>query len=317
VNVAPVSVVIPAYRSAKTVVEALDSIAAQTLPPRETIVVDDGSPDDTAAVVDAWIERRNAGAACRTTLIRQARNGGPAAARNAGVRAAGQAWVAFLDADDASLPERLALQMAAAAAHPEAALLCGNTCALASDDAPRPTPGSGPRVDVEPRALPLDEFVAHNPVATSTVMAKRAVLVGVGLFDEQFRGPEDYDLWLRVAAVAECLDLGVPLARYRHTVGSLSMDERNFLPQVLRVLDKAFGPGGALEAYPKWRRRAVAEQYSSASWMAYNRHANGLALYYLARSWIAYAGRLHKETVVDPLLRLKLLGRYIAGSKAE
>ena len=314
---APVSVVIPAYRSARTVVEALDSIVVQTLPPAELIVVDDCSPDDTVAVLDAWIGRQGTAAAFPTTVIRLARNGGPAAARNAGIRAASQPWIAFLDADDASLPERLAVQTAAAEAHPEAALLCGRTCKLNPGGAAVAAPKGGRHPEATPRRLALDEFIAHNPVATSTVMARRAVLLDVGLFDEQFRGPEDYDLWLRVAATACCFDLDVPLARYRHTVGSLSMDERSFLPQVLRVLTKAFGAGGVLAQHPDWRRRAYAEQYSSASWMAHNRGANGVALRYLLRSWLYYTGKVHKEATSDPFLRLKLLWRYVTGHKPD
>lgn len=273
--------------------------------------MDDCSPDATVATVEAWIGRHATAPRPTTRILRQPRNGGPAAARNAGIRAATQPWVAFLDADDAALPERFAIQMAAAAAAPDVALLCGRTCPLEPGAAPPPDEPSHPRL------LSIDEFIAHNPIATSTVTARRDALIAAGLFDEQFRGPEDYDLWLRVAATACCLDLDVPLARYRHTVGSLSMDERNFLPQVLRVLDKAFGPGGVLERHPEWRRQAHAEQYSSASWMAHNRGANGVALRYLLRSWLYYMGKVHKEAALDPLLRVKLLWRYVTNRKPE
>jgi hypothetical protein len=169
---------------------------------------------------------------------------------------------------------------------------------------------------VSGRILSLAEFVAHNPIATSTVLVRRDVLLSLDGFDTQFCGPEDYDLWLRIVAEHKCLDLDVPLTRYRSTVGSLSMDERTFLPQVLRVLEKAFGEGGALSPHQEYRRRAYAEQYSSASWMAHNRGSNGVALRYLLTSWCYDMRRLHKEQT-DPLLRLKLLCRYLLRRKPD
>jgi hypothetical protein len=160
--------------------------------------------------------------------------------------------------------------------------------------------------------LTLDDFIIHNPVTTSTVMVRRSALLEAGLFDEQFRGPEDYDLWLRIASQHECLDCDTALARYRTTSGSLSMDDRTFLPQVLGVLEKAFAPDGALADYNKHRRLAFAEQYSSASWMAYNRQDRRTALCHLLRSWYFSPRRIYKERTEDRWLRLKLLALYLA-----
>jgi glycosyltransferase involved in cell wall biosynthesis len=94
-----VSVVIPAYNSAGWIAEALASVAAQTAPADEVLVVDDGSTDGTAELVESL------GARC----LRQA-NAGCAAARNAGVRAATGDLIAFLDADDLWTPEKLEVQ---------------------------------------------------------------------------------------------------------------------------------------------------------------------------------------------------------------
>jgi hypothetical protein len=178
----------------------------------------------------------------------------------------------------------------------------------------------------------LEDLALHNPIATSTVLVKREVLLAAGGFDEQFRGPEDYDLWLRVASlppsaarrekccpVAESLikspedtlsltteelnnlttippvatqqpnnlrtlpgaaaimRMDTPLSLYRQTPGSLSLDERKFLPQVLRVLDKAWAGGGALHG-TKGYRRARGYQYLSCAWMAAERGELGRAI---------------------------------------
>lgn len=299
-----VSVIIPAHNSATTLVEALDSVVSQTRPVQEIIVVDDVSRDDTVRVFEDW--QRSLTGAVAARLLRQSRNTGPAGARNTGIRAAAGDWIAFLDADDAWLPGRIEAQLNTAATHPAAALLCGGTVPL---DPQYPPPPAATAFRIT--SLSLDDFINHNPIATSTVLAWRETIIESGLFDEQFRGPEDYDLWLRIASRHECLQLKTPLSRYRTTVGSLSMDERTFLPQVIAVLRKAFGPGGALEAHPRQRRRAYAEQYSSASWMAFNRGDRAAALRHLLQSWVCSLAPVHKERTHDRLLRLKLLLLYL------
>jgi len=126
--------VIPAYNAAATLREAVDSIMAQTIPPRVVIVVDDGSTDDTAQVADAI--------AAPITLIRQA-NLGPGAATSAGLRAATTPFVATLDADDLWLPRKTAVQAALLLADPGLAgvFALGRTFAggeSASADGPGP-----------------------------------------------------------------------------------------------------------------------------------------------------------------------------------
>ena len=113
-----ISVVIPAYNSAAQLARALDSVLAQTRPAEEILVVDDGSTDATAEVA------RSYGDAVR--LIAQA-NAGAAAARNAGIRAARGTWIAFLDADDEWLPDRLALQTDILDRRPDLVWVSGNS----------------------------------------------------------------------------------------------------------------------------------------------------------------------------------------------
>jgi glycosyltransferase involved in cell wall biosynthesis len=110
VSRAPVSVVVPMHDGERYVGESLDSIFAQTVMPAEVIVVDDGSTDGSAAIV----ERYGRGVA----LLRQAQSG-PAAARNRGIAAATQPLLAFLDHDDVWLPSKLETQLAALRARPD------------------------------------------------------------------------------------------------------------------------------------------------------------------------------------------------------
>jgi succinoglycan biosynthesis protein ExoO len=107
-----VSVVIPAYNAQDSIVRAVNSALAQTLPATEIIVVDDLSTDDTAAVVRAMARSDP-----RIRLVQQTANGGPSRSRNAAIGAATGEWIAILDADDAWAPYRLEIMLEAASRH--------------------------------------------------------------------------------------------------------------------------------------------------------------------------------------------------------
>ena len=145
-----VSVVIPMYNDAEVVSEALDSVFAQTHQPSEIIVIDDGSSDDSASVVS--------GLGRDLTLLKQ-KNAGPAAARNAGINAASSEWIAFLDADDVWLEDRLASQLSVLTENPELDLLCSGICRY-QDGVPERPNESG-----QLKVLSLNSFVHGNPVA--------------------------------------------------------------------------------------------------------------------------------------------------------
>ncbi len=194
-----VSVVIPTYNRARFIGAAVASIRAQTYPCHEIVIVDDGSSDDTAAVVAAL------GDGIR--YIRQD-NAGPSAARNRGIQEARGDLVAFLDTDDRWLPDKLMLQVQAMQRDPAIALVCAD---MAIED------GDGRRmVDsnfAKRGMLPMFERLAGaaipdaprlllqiNFVNTSTVLAQRELLQSLGGFDRRLRYGEDLELWLRIAA---------------------------------------------------------------------------------------------------------------------
>jgi hypothetical protein len=116
-------------------------------------------------------------------------------------------------------------------------------------------------------------------------------------------------MWLRVAARHGIVMLPDVLAEYRVVTGSLSLDERRFLPEVMRVLGKAFGPGGALAGHPEWRSTAESMQLWNASWMAFSRQDRVSALRYW---WRAYriGSRVPSRT---KRASWWLLARYVAG----
>jgi glycosyltransferase involved in cell wall biosynthesis len=174
---ANVSAIIPAYNAEGFVGRAIESALDQTVLPIEVLVIDDGSQDDTAAVV--------AGYGPPVRLLRKA-NGGPASARNLGAREARGDWLAFLDADDLWKASKLERQLAVAAVS-RADLV--QSLVLGS-------------YRIVPRNIEFDQLWASNCIATSSVLLRRAVFEEAGGFDEdpQLISVEDYNLWLRLAA---------------------------------------------------------------------------------------------------------------------
>ncbi len=306
-----ISVIIPAYNSAKTIEQALDSVQAQNYPDMEIIVVDDGSTDDTVGVVNSYSLSVNRGKVPKSNnyepitndipiqLIRLPKNAGVAAARNAGIKEAKGEWIAFLDSDDVWMKGKIEVQMRHIALS-GADMVCAEVLDFIQSSERMPVGEKGITVSV----LKVDQFISANPVATSTVIIKKAVLGDAGLFDERFCGPEDYDLWIRVASKSNIHKLHAPMVYYRSGNG-ISMDDRRFLPQVLKVLDKAYGQGGALARYQDRYKISVSNQYWNAAWMAYNRVDRPTAIRYLIKAyWLNITSRhLIRRKWLETMLR--------------
>jgi len=188
---ADVSVVIPTYNRAALLDRALASVGKQTLQPLEVIVVDDGSSDDTEEVV--------ARSETKPSYLHQ-RNRGVSAARNRGTAVARGAWIAFLDSDDAWMPDKLEAQMAAVAE--TASVSVCHTDEIWIRNGRRVNPGRRHRKHggwIFRHCLPL------CVISPSSVLLHRRVFDTVGGFDESLPACEDYDLWLRVCSRYEVL----------------------------------------------------------------------------------------------------------------
>jgi glycosyltransferase involved in cell wall biosynthesis len=213
-NPPSVSVIIPAYRAARTIGRALDSVLAQTRPPDEVLVIDDGSPDDLAAVV--------AGYGGPVRLLRQ-RNGGASSARNFGIDQARGNLIAFLDADDYWEPTKLERQLDVLRRHPEVGLVAGRFF-----EEPPGRPRTGPS-GFTPAGLRdrvrtgrgAEAFALAARVWTGTVLVRREVL-GEHRFVSGQEPAEDLDLWVRLVLAAPVYFLSTPLVTYVLEPGSLS-----------------------------------------------------------------------------------------------
>ena len=180
-----VSVIIPVRNRAYFLKEALASVLAQTYRPLEIIVVDDASTDATPYVVGRY----------PVIYHRMGRRGGPAAARNRGIRISRGELLAFLDSDDLWLPSKVALQVAYLREHPEAVAVQPEEIWI--KEGRRISPRGKHR---KPHGFFFHRAIKLCLISPSGVMIRRWVLEEIGLFDEEFPVCEDYELWLRLAA---------------------------------------------------------------------------------------------------------------------
>jgi glycosyltransferase involved in cell wall biosynthesis len=200
-----VSVVMTVRNGARFLARAIDSLLTQTLTDIEVVVVDDGSTDDTPAVLAA--------AAARDTRVRifsQGPTGIPAAA-NRGIAEARAELIARLDADDIALPDRLEKQVAWMDAHPDVIALGGGIITIDPFDHKigMLTYPSGAR-SVEAALMSCHPAACH-----STVVMRKKPVIALGGYRAAFVAALDHDLWLRVVEVGEFANLPDILAYYR------------------------------------------------------------------------------------------------------
>ena len=175
-----ISCIVPVYNGARFVAEALDSILAQSLPPNEIIVVDDGSTDATPAVVDRY--------ARHVTYLRQD-NRGPAGARNRGIAMSTGEFLSFLDADDLWRENKLERQLHALESNPAA----GICISLVQNFWVEELAHERERLRDDRFAQPMPGHVCQ------CLLARRSAFETVGTFDESKRVSEDSDWFLRAA----------------------------------------------------------------------------------------------------------------------
>jgi Glycosyl transferase family 2 len=204
--------IIPLYNKASFILSCLDSAAAQSQPPEEIIVIDDGSTDEGALLVEGWHK-------LPLRLIRQ-KNMGPGAARNLGLEEAVTSHVAFLDADDIWLPHHLEVLGELVRAFPQSKLF-GAAMVDVEGDAPIPQSSFDGRRWLE-EDLPLLWAVSGPPFGTTTVAVNRSQALAVGGFDETERRGEDMVLWMKLTAEASAALSSRVGGVYRHNVTGLT-----------------------------------------------------------------------------------------------
>ena len=232
-----VSVVIPCYRCSGTIERAVAAVAAQTRRPAEVILVDDASGDDTPNLLRKLIQRYEPGW-IKLVLLNQ--NVGAGSARNAGWEMATQTYVAFLDADDAWHPEKIAIQCDYMDAHPEVVLSGHGYRRLNCETLPDwpVTQGNGALIEKWP-------LILSNKFVTPSVMLRRNM---THRFVEKQRYMEDHMLWLKiVCAGGRVVKLDAELAAiYKEPFGVAGLSaqvwlmERSDLGNYRRLYQKKY-----------------------------------------------------------------------------
>lgn len=207
-----VDVLIPAYNVAATLREAVESVRAQSLRDIRILIVDDGSTDETPAILSEL-----GGADPRIEIITRA-NGGIVEALNEGLRACGAPYVARFDADDVCYPDRLKLQFEYLEAHPDCVAVGGLVDHMDERGAPLqglPQPGDPGAADAG-KIPALEPYIIHP-----FLMARREAMVGAGAY-RYVHNSEDSDLYWRLAEQGRLHNLDQKLGRYRVHTGSVS-----------------------------------------------------------------------------------------------
>ncbi len=222
-----VSVVLPVYNSEKYLLEAVESILKQTFGDFELIIIDDGSTDDSAKILDSINDTR-------IIRLRNEKNSGLVVSLNHGISVASGKYIARMDADDISMPERLVKQVNFLEAHPDVCVL-----------------GTGIYTHIEGGSVKdgIVRFPTHDKcirwmlcfrsaIAHVTAVIRREFLMGDGSYHQQCLYAEDYDLWVRLMPRALFANLSEPLVLVRYYAGSSSYQNRITQRKLTRAIQQ-------------------------------------------------------------------------------
>ncbi len=226
---ADISVIIPAYQAAGTIERALASVSAQSLKPCEVIVVDDGSSDTTYDVAVNYRDKMNG---IELKVIKQ-NNAGAGAARNNAISHAQANYLAFLDADDEWLAEKIEKSLN---------LIQNKNNLLVAHNGWIVINGQESFLDIASRfnsasEAPFQGLYRQGFISTSSVVTYRKAVLDAGMFDETLAVGQDFDLWLKLLnspdVKFEIFDQ--PLTRYHITPNSITSQTEIRLRSTLRI----------------------------------------------------------------------------------
>jgi glycosyltransferase involved in cell wall biosynthesis len=316
-----VSVIIPTYNCAPYLAEAIDSVLLQAGVNMEIIVVDDGSTDNTKEVIEKYRHR--------ITYISQMPRRGASAARNLGIQRASGDWIAFQDADDIWLPEKLSMQLDALQRYPDARLVFADTllfresvviqdslsntslknwCACNATQSPEIYYGHI-----------YSELVLKCFIYSISVVLPHKVLDEVGIFDEALEKAEDYDLWLRIARNHPVVYLDRIFCKYRFRddglSGALEVRPSRFFRANTAVLDKHLSSNWIPGQYCDALTKVLRNNYWTLAWTCFSENRFKEARTYFLkelryrplhlRSWLYWCASFLPLQVIDSVRSIK------------
>ncbi len=243
-----ISVIIPAYNAGDTIAHTIESILAQSVRPAQIIVIDDGSTDNTAQIVQQFQD---------VTYIHQ-QNESVSSARNAGIKAATGNWIAFLDADDLWLDKNLELQIDILKNNPDLVWTTGNHFQYLKDKGIKQ-----PLISPDKARALLDgkdhfedyliAFKKHCRGCTDTMLIRKDIFDQIGLFDTERSLGEDIELWFKIAFEFPAIGFNAePIAIYNmDTAGSLTTKDfsENDYIDFIKSLTQTAAEHGRVKAF--------------------------------------------------------------------
>jgi glycosyltransferase involved in cell wall biosynthesis len=234
-----VSVIMPVHNCRAFVLDAVNSILNQTFRDTEFIIVDDASNDGTWEILETCGDER-------IVVVRQGARTGPYPARNKALRIARGEFIALMDADDVSRPERLARQVKFLRANPETAMV--GTCYRIIDE-------EGAEKSRWEVLLDNDEIKRELPnrnwFCGPSVMFRRGCLRKVGIFDERYRCAADYDMWMRIAEKFNVANIGEFLYDYREHDAQITTARRAEQDEFVGMIQRKTAPPEINDGQPR------------------------------------------------------------------
>jgi glycosyltransferase involved in cell wall biosynthesis len=271
------SVIVPLFNKAGEITATLGSVLAQTMPPREVIVIDNGSTDGSVEAVQAIAD-------ARVRLLHEAQRG-PGPARNRGIAEASGEWIAFIDADDLWAPNHLEVLAGLTLRHQDCPLVGAGFSWANLPVSPPPADPAAPGAPSQE----IDFFAGKNcdRVWTSAVAVRRSALVAAGGFAD-FPAGEDTDLWIRLALSGHFAVSAAQTALYVRGNGGIMETRQAELRRAPPPPSPSFATIAALIADPAHRaRQAALRAYGDMLRVRFARqmvyHGHGAAARHLLR----------------------------------
>lgn len=282
-----ISVIIPTYNCAVFLPEAIDSVLKQTCQDFEIIIVDDGSTDDTARVLDQYRSH-----ACIQYIYQE--NQGPGAARNAGMRSSQGDHLCFLDSDDQLLPDSLQVRREFLDRHEDVMMVFTDYALKKVEDACIKkyladnkflVSFKGSFVKRPDNAIVFnDKFIdlfygfSPHPIWTGTVMMKRSIIGSVGYFRTDISVGEDRDYWIRIADNYKIGYIDEPTAVYNNYRSYLTKDVERYCLERINSLKKTSNQSASRK---KIVQRNISDTYLQLGYYFYKKNNRRSAIKYL------------------------------------
>jgi glycosyltransferase involved in cell wall biosynthesis len=267
-----VSVIIPTYNRAHTIVRALNSILNQTYHHIEVIIVDDGSTDNTEAVVNNMYDHR-------INYIKHPSNKGAAAARNTGIQHSRGEYIAFQDSDDEWCPEKLELQMKVfKRSSLETGVVYTGFWWIKEN-----TKTYIPSAKIKKKEGDITKIILEgNFITTQATVISAKCFKKVGMFDEGLPRFQDWELWIRISKYYKFMFIDKPLLNVYYQKSSISSDLNARIKARELILKKHF------EIFKKAGRKVLSKQYYSLGNFLYQNGEINRGKKYIIKAGIVY-----------------------------